>query len=382
MISFPTLPIDSMSGPKTTRIRPSPQRLHDQQLAPLMVSVEQAASEACHEQGATTHADLSAALDRLRAKLRTFEDVGGTRSAMLAAAREAEAALARVSDGIAGAPTEGLLRTLLASMRESRSSGTENSIAALRREAEGVLAASETARSARREAERLRQAIDGFCGSGSQGANVKQLDEGVRQAARAELDAESAAVAALGANDLTLGGVDEGFLRGLLQQAGHAIDVGKIEEAARHLAAVRASRVAAVQKTAQVRKLIELRDALAGNIAEALCRRNYDDPHCYLAEGPGGEERPLVLYAQNPAGTAHVRVTMAVDGGMRVEVDGVADGEEELCLDVLGTLDRAVAAEGDQLEVLDLGRAKQALERANQRGTEIEREQRREREGR
>ena len=371
-----------MSGPKTTRIRPSPQRLHDQQLAPLMASVEQAASEACQEQGATIHADLSTALDRLRAKLRTFQDVGGARSAMLAAAREAEAALARVRGGIAGAPAESFVRTLLASMREARSSGTENSIGALRREAERVLDAAETARSARREAERLRQTIEGFCGSGCQGADFKQFDEGLRQTARAELDAESAAVAALGTNDLTLGGVDGGSLRSLLQQADHAIDVGKIEQAARHLAAVRAMRVAAVQKVSQVRKLIELRDALAGNIADALCQRNYDEPHCYLAEGPGGEDRPLVLYAQNPAGTAHVRLTLNLDGGMRVEVDGVADGEEELCLDVLGTLDRAVAAEGDQLEVLDLGRAKQALERAKQRGTEIEREQRREREGR
>lgn len=371
-----------MSGPKTTRIRPSPKRLHDQQLAPLMASVEHSASEACHEQGATTHADLSAALDRLRAKLRTFQDVGGTRSAMLVAAREAEAALARVRGGLAGAPTESAVRTLLASMRGARSSGTESSIAALRREAEGVLAAAETARSARREAEQLRQAIDGFCGSGTQDANLQRLDEGLRQAARAELDAESAAVAALVTSDLTLGGVDEGSLRSLLQQADHAIDVGKIDEAARHVVAVRGMRVAAVQKAAQVRKLIELRDALAGDIAEAFCQRNYDEPHCYLAEGPGGEERPLVLYAQNPAGTAHVRVTMALDGGMRIEVDGVADGEEELCLDVLETVDRAVAAEGDQLEVLDFGRAKQALERAKQRGTEIQREQRREREGR
>jgi hypothetical protein len=371
-----------MSGPKTTHIRPSPQRLHDQLLAPLVPGVERAASDACHEQGETTHADLSAALDRLRAKLRTFQDVGGSRSAMLAAAREAEAALARVRDGIADAPAEAYVQTLLASMREARSSGTENSIGTLRLEAERVLAAAETARSAHREAERLRRTIDGFSGSGGQGSDLKQLDEGLRHAARAEHAAESAAVAALGAGDLALSGVDGGALQALLRQAEQAVVAGKFDEAAGHLAAVRSERVAVMQKAAEVRKRIELRDISAGNIAEALCQRNYDDPHCYLAEGPGGEERPLVLYAQNPAGSAHVRITMTLDGGMRVEVDGVADGEEELCLDVLNTLGRAVAADGDQLEIVDFGRAKLTLERAKQRGGEIEREQRREREGR
>ena len=374
-----------MSGPKTIYVPLSPRRLFERHLSPLLRGIEQAASEASAAEGSTTQADLAVALERLRADLRTFRVQGAERAAMLVAARQAEAALTRVRDGLAAASSGSSLRALMARMLAAPNGGSESSILALRNEAELALGASEAARGARREAAQLLRIIQGFAGgNGNASSDVRKLDEGLLLAARAEYDAEAAAVGAIDASDLALGGIAHGVLDSGLRQVDQSLTSGRLEDAARHLTEVRRLRIAAMHQATHIRSLVETRDILAGGLADALSKRSYDEPHCHLADGPGGEDRPLVLYAHNPAGTAHVRITMTVDGAMTVEVEGVAEGEEEVCVDVLHTLAQQVANNGDRLEILDAGRAKHALERARQRHVQAERqsEQRREREGR
>jgi hypothetical protein len=101
-----------------------------------------------------------------------------------------------------------------------------------------------------------------------------------------------------------------------------------------------------------------------------LERRNYDRCDSYLVEGPGGDERPLVIYAHNPAGKAHVRLTLPLNDQMTIEVDGVADGEEEICVDVLEAFQQALEETGDGLDVIDAGRATRELERSREKKRE------------
>jgi hypothetical protein len=127
-----------------------------------------------------------------------------------------------------------------------------------------------------------------------------------------------------------------------------------------------------------VRERIAQRQEVAKRLAAALEARNYDQVHSYYQGGaPGGDAAPLVLYANSPAGKGHVRVTLGIDASMVVEVDGVAEGEEEVCLDVLDAFARATAADGDQLVIDDYGRAR---ERAREQRREPESQRHRQQE--
>jgi hypothetical protein len=123
-----------------------------------------------------------------------------------------------------------------------------------------------------------------------------------------------------------------------------------------------------------VRERIAQRQDVAKRLAAALEARNYDQVQAYYKDGaPGGDAAPLVLYANSPAGKGHVRVTLGIDASMVVEVDGVAEGEEVVCLDVLDAFARATAADGDQLVIDDYGRAREsASERDRERRREPE----------
>jgi hypothetical protein len=96
-----------------------------------------------------------------------------------------------------------------------------------------------------------------------------------------------------------------------------------------------------------------------------------------LQPGPGGDERPLVIYAHNPSGTAHVRVTLMLDGELKIEVDGVPEGEEQVCVDVFEAFRKAVGESGDEFRMVDAGRATPFMRKEAEKMTE----RRREREG-
>jgi len=62
---------------------------------------------------------------------------------------------------------------------------------------------------------------------------------------------------------------------------------------------------------------------------------------------------------------------------MTVEVDGVAEGEEEICVDVLESFKKAVTDSGDEFVVHDAGRAAHFLERLREKSRQRQQERER-----
>lgn len=101
---------------------------------------------------------------------------------------------------------------------------------------------------------------------------------------------------------------------------------------------------------------------MAAHLSERLKQLNYDAPDIRLVgTEEQGEMAPLVLYAANPSGSANVRVTMPIDGELIIEIDGVAEGEERTCVELLAGFSEAMKAIEQDFKITDFGRAKHAV---------------------
>jgi len=371
-----------MSGPKHTGYRPSPRRLARRQLAPLAAALGAARAslqELPDQRNMNAADDLERALQSLRAELAKFQGSPDDRAAMLDALRTAEHCRARLAAESRSAPSKQDLDAALTEIDGLLSGSLAGSIDALAAKARALI--DQLARDAalEGEAKRTLETVNRLLAAASSATlEAERATRELLEAAKAAIDAEAHALAVEDQALLALGSLDRSKHAAALDSARQQLNAGEHEEAAKQVEAARSLRTAARLAGLAVRTKIEMRDELAGHLASTLRAKNYDECHAYLKAGSGGDERPLVIYANNPSGKAHVRITLPLNDEMTIEVDGVADGEEEICVDVLESFQRALEATGDGMDMFDPGRAASFMTRASERM--IERGRQRERE--
>ena len=372
-----------MSGPKQTSIRPSQRRLARRQLAPLVAPL-QAARAALAKLSAETcrgvHRDLGDAVRALRAELAKFRGSSESRSSMLAALRSVEACGARLEAAARSAPSSADAEALGAEIGAFMSGNASGSIESVASTARHVLDRAEHLAAAHREAlETLDSVRSLMKPTDDAPSDVQRAATKLLAAAKATIQNESKELDADDDTLLALGAFDRAAHDAAIRSAHESLGSGDAEAAAELTDRARSMRLAARLRGSTVRTEIVMRDEIAAHLAATLRDRNYDECQAYLKPGPGGDERPLVIYANNPSGTAHVRITLPLNDSMTIEVDGVADGEEEICVDVLESFQRALEATGDGMDMVDLGRATPFLARVRERALQRERQRERER---
>jgi hypothetical protein len=372
-----------MSGLSLAEIRMSRIRQARQQLAPLAKRLESLASvEAASSEGRQVAADLARSIEELRKELATFTTSGAVRGTMLGSLQSAKACVDRLAGALANDPTD--VATCLQALNDLMAGKPGPSLSEAKRQAELVIERVVRGQAARTEARKVTNIIRGMlaapAASAGSSAAPQQAEASRRyseELARVASDAVRTEMEALrqsDAEEMRLGGLDAGRHAATLAAAKSAINAGKIEEAAQRVDDARQQRVAATNLAAERRLRIAMRDELASSLARTLEERHYDRCDSYLQPGAGGEERPLVIYAHNPSGTAHVRVTLMLDGELKIEVDGVPEGEEQVCVDVFEAFQRAVGESGDEFRMVDAGRAAPFLHRERERVVERRRE--------
>ena len=350
-----------MSGPKHTQVRPSPRRVARRQLSPLTTELEAARAtlrESMARRAAHGQRDLDAALHALRAELAKFRGSPESRAALLDALRAAENCRSRLAAESATAPTPQDVESVLTEIDRLLSGGALGAIDSAASRARALLSRVAHVAAVEREADCTLATVNRLLDTANSAtAEAEQAARQLLEAAKATIDAESHALAAEDQVLIELGSLRRSDHRSALDSARSRLEAGDPTGAAQLVDEARSMRIAAHLNGSTVRTRIEMRDELAGHLASTLRSKNYDECHAYLKAGPGGDERPLVIYANNPSGKAHVRITLPIDDEMTIEVDGVADGEEEICVDVLESFQRALEATGDGMDVIDAGRA-------------------------
>jgi|GEM_PF-1870628 len=379
-----------MSGTLETQIMFSRRRMARQQLAQLLPALQTARQQAESSRGAAStdaRGELAQAIQKLREELRAFRTASTDRASMLEAVRTADAALLRISGLATVAPSAAALAACEAEIQGILDGTSSADIDSTRESASNLVAKSARAESLRAEIATSMSAVRRLVTAPAAPATAPRpdasrehaglLNSTLLAATTATVDAEASAVAGANSDSLRLGEFNPAEHARAIESARKSLAKQDLDGASTHAAAARATRIAAEARAAEVRQQIEMRDELAGVLAMTLEQRNYDKCDAYLQPGPGGDERPLVIYANNPSNTAHVRLTLSLDGRMSVEVDGVAEGEEEICVDVLESFKKAVAESGDDFVVHDAGRAKQFMERLRHKSRQREQERER-----
>jgi hypothetical protein len=367
-----------MSGPKQTRIRPSQQRLARRQLAPLVAPLQAARATLAKLSAATcrgVHRELGDAVRVLRAELVKFRGTPEARSSMLAAVRSVEACGARLEVAAQSAPSLADAEALSAEIGAFISGNSSGSIESAASRARHVIDRAEHLAVAHREALETLDSVRALMKPTDDAPSDAQLAATkLLAAARATIQNESKELEADDHALLMLGAFDRAAHDAAIRSAHETLGSGDAEAASGFTDRARSMRLAARLRGSEVRTEIAMRDEIAAHLAATLRDRNYDECQAYLKPGPGGDERPLVIYANNPSGTAHVRITLPLHDSMTIEVDGVANGEEEICVDVLESFQKALEATGDGMDMIDLGRATPFLARVRERALQRERQ--------
>lgn len=380
-----------MSGTLETQIMRSRLRMARQQLAPLLPALQAARqrAESSRESSASnSRGELEQAIQKLREELRAFRSASTDRASMLEAVRTAEATLLRISGLASVAPSSAELTAAEAEIRGIINGTSLASIDSAREKAGHLVARSARAESLQAEIASSMSALRRLVAAGASPPAVasrsgeptehaKALNSELLAATTATVDAEAGAVARADPDSLRLGAFSAAEHARAIEAARKCLSKNDLDGASAHADVARAVRMASDTRAAEVRQQIEMRDELAAVLAATLEQRNYDKCDAYLQPGPGGDERPLVIYANNPSNTAHVRLTLLLDGRMTVEVDGVAEGEEEICVDVLESFKKAVTDSGDEFVVHDAGRAAHFLERLREKSRQRQQERER-----
>jgi hypothetical protein len=367
-----------MSGPKEARIQPSQQRLARRQLAPLIPQLDSARATLTANPTARCvdiRRQLDSALKDLRTELAKFQGTPETRAKLLAAVCSMEGCSARLVATAKEVPSAGDIDALTVDIKNLISGRSDLAIDSLESMARAFLNRTGLHAAAHREAVSTLDAASKLLALPNKSAleTQKAVNE-LFFSARAAVQNESRDLAAEDLNLLSLGAFDPKAHSTALQSALTSFDSGDVAAATRFTEQARMIRMEARLLGSARQTAIEMRDEIAHHLATTLEERNYDKCLSYLKEGPGGEERPLVIYANNPAGTAHVRITLPLNDQMTIEVEGVADGEEEICVDVLEAFRSALKAADNEMDLIDSGRAASALARTRVRRIERERE--------
>ncbi len=376
-----------MSGTKHANLEGSQRREARQRLG-AFVQLLQAQAAACasipaNEKGGITELDTAAR--SIRAELAQFKVQAGARRDMLDAARTAEQTLARLSKSPVIDAAE--FTNILHSIERLIAGTSAESIESLELSAHELLARGAVAEATQAEIQTSTSAIrDLLSAANPKNPSQTSTPTSISAAAermRAALDAsasstirkESDAASAMSLDAQRFQTLLASQHAGFIDAATRAVANGKHEAATAAVSSASQLRIHAEHKAAELRQKIIERDVIAAELAHALQQRNFDKCHVYLQEPARDETAPLVIYAHNPLESGHVRVTIALDGKMTVEVDGVAEGEEQICLDALGTITDSLARLDETLTIQDFGRAGYIRDRvrATTTSTEIER---------
>ena len=210
--------------------------------------------------------------------------------------------------------------------------------------------------------------------SAAEAATAERTRREIADASRRSADAEAREASLLDGDARLLGTFDAAQHARSLAGARTAIESGDNARGADLVSEAREARLAAVRAASELRRRIAERDIIAAHLAEALHRANYDECTSYLLGEDASETAALVLYANNPSGSAHVRLTLHLDGRMGIDVDGVAAGEEQVCLDLLATFARTLSGLDETFTIVDLGTAESMREKATEIIRQIQKE--------
>jgi hypothetical protein len=362
-----------LSGPKSTYVRPSLSRAARQRLRHFLPMLRKAESEARSVRSSSDLERLESLIRSLRTELSQFQTAAERRGEALGVVRNSERSLANSRKVLSSLPDAAEFADMARSIELALGGDSTVSVDRIRMNAEHLLARTSEAQAAAEQVRGRIPAVERALtaarpaqgGRSDVGQIERDFDAGIRDAIEKAVDAEANAPANAPSDAVSLGGLDSAAHGRLLATAREYARKADVDAANAAIGEARKLRERAAHRGGEVREQIVQREELASRLAAALESRNYDSVHAYYS-GPAdsGDTAPLVLYASNPAGKAHVRVTLGIDGSMVLEVDGVADGEEEVCLDVLATFSRTVADGGDELEIRDFGRAKGARRQA------------------
>lgn len=376
-----------MSGPKGMYVRRTPQRDAREQLLPLLALLKSQASAAdgCGSAIASLEA-LRGRVGELRETLARFAATGSSRAELFAALSGAESCLKQMSALLASAPDAGGRRKLEERVQQLLQRGSFDEVRAARAALSAAVGALERVQALSKESASAAAAIGqllrpaAHAGGGAvRGSDVAErevsaLRDALTAAKQESLEAEAVAARSLMADNLASRQFDAPAHAEALAAATACIASGELELATAHIERAASLRVSAAASAAEVLQKIALRNLLADRLRAALELRNYDQCDEYFAEGPGGDERALVVYGHNPSNTAHVRLTLSIDGGLVVEVDNVPEGEESICMDLLTAFQEAGRDIGDTLDITDAGRIAGLLNPVQERVQELERE--------
>ena len=142
----------------------------------------------------------------------------------------------------------------------------------------------------------------------------------------------------------------------------HTLSEQILEEAKRLIESAASLRIGAESQAQTNLELIRERDLVAAHLADHLSQLNYDAPDVYLTdEEKTSELSNLVIYAQNPNGRGNVRIELGIEGSIKLEIDGVPEGEEVICMSLLEGFQEASRRAEMEFTIDDYGRAAQAL---------------------
>lgn len=377
-----------MSGPKTARIEPSLRRQARERLGPLLEqlrSIETACSSLGDASSANNLPTLTTELGRLRAELAAFRPSPSTRRELLDAAFNATEVVKRLESALRDAPSQRAFEEARAELVGMLTAPGSASIDASARRAETLISAGARAAALHPQVKSsiatVRSLLSGSLStatanhsSAAEAAAAEQARREIADASRHSVDAEAREATSLDDDARLLGTFDATRHAERLAGARHAIDSGDLARAAGLVSEAREARLAAVREASELRRRIAERDIIAAHLADALRRANYDECASYLLGEDAPETAPLVLYANNPSGSAHVRLTLHLDGRMGIDVDGVAAGEEQVCLDLLATFARTLSGLDETFTIVDLGTAESMREKATEIIGQIQKE--------
>lgn len=368
-----------MSGPKTTRIRPGLSRAARQRLRHLLPELAGAASMCRDTRPRDRLEELTRLVGELRIQLAEFRVATTSRGETLDALSKARTMIDRCRVALDRSPRAEEVAAAITSIESALAGRGRADVDRLHSRAGEILGRATALQSASDQLEGAIQATRKALAASrpesnpSGGAHLanEAFDQGVRAMLEGAASAELSVAEKAPADAITLGGFDRAAHAALVESAQQLARAGDSDSAAGAIERARTLRLAAMHAGNETRERIVQREEIATRLAEALQGRNYDEVQAYFkAGGDGGEAAPLVLYAANPSNRANVRITLGIDGSMIVEIDGVENGEEEVCLEVLQTFRKTIEDAGDEFDLCDLGRAnwlREAIARKKQR---------------
>lgn len=142
--------------------------------------------------------------------------------------------------------------------------------------------------------------------------------------------------------------------------AAKMIDSEQFAEAENEIAASLAELRRIAEKAEKNKIASEQRSALTDVIMNALYEQGYDAPTYYYTQqkqdGSDIEFSDLTIFAKAPGERGDMRMNIDLDGKVKLEVEGIAEGEETVCHRLIQDLQQGVAGEID-FQMTDWGRA-------------------------